>query len=221
MQTSSPTAPTTATVMYLIRHGATPANEAEPFILQGKGIDLPLSPAGERQALAVADALRDRPLAAVYASGMQRARQTAMAVAFPHGLAIQSIEPLHECDVGLWEGLDWVTIGRQYPTEQARFLENPAMHGHPEGESYTDVWRRVEPIFELLLRKHAGESFAVVAHNVVNRVFLASLMGIDLAVSSKLRQTNGGLSVIRRAGTETQVLCFNSVLHLDVLPRRT
>ncbi|MCA9235641.1 MAG: histidine phosphatase family protein, partial [Planctomycetales bacterium] len=42
-------------VMYLVRHGATAANDSGR--LQGRGIDLPLSPGGCEQIAVTADAL--------------------------------------------------------------------------------------------------------------------------------------------------------------------
>ena len=50
------------TLLYLVRHGATPANEQRPYVLQGRGIDTSLSDTGQQQAAAVAEFLADRPL---------------------------------------------------------------------------------------------------------------------------------------------------------------
>src|SRR6185436_9392478 len=105
-----PKAGTDVTWLYLVRHGATEANERVPYILQGSAIDLPLSAAGERQAQAVADFLPQFPIRRVYSSGMVRARQTAARIAQRLGVEPDVVLELHECDVGLWEGLDWGTI---------------------------------------------------------------------------------------------------------------
>src|SRR5690348_16064023 len=69
------------TWVYLVRHGATEANERVPYILQGNSIDLALSGRGECQAQALATFLKRFAIARVYTSTMRRARQTAEAIA--------------------------------------------------------------------------------------------------------------------------------------------
>ncbi|MBI3865414.1 MAG: histidine phosphatase family protein, partial [Planctomycetia bacterium] len=151
---------TDVTWLYLIRHGATEANERVPYILQGNGIDLPLSAAGEKQADAVAGFLPQFPIRHVYSSGMLRARQTAGKIARRLNLDSAVVPELHECDVGQWEGLDWGTIRERHPREHALFVENPAENPYLGGESYGDVLKRVRPVLERLLSAHAGESIA-------------------------------------------------------------
>src|SRR5260221_14744168 len=90
------------TWLYLVRHGATEANERVPPILQGNGMDLALSPEGTRQAEAVAAFLKRFPIRCVYTSALLRARQTAAAIAAPLGLEPEVAADLQECNVGLW-----------------------------------------------------------------------------------------------------------------------
>jgi broad specificity phosphatase PhoE len=202
------------TWLYLVRHGATEANERIPYILQGNAIDLPLSPAGEGQARAVAGFLRHFPIRRVFSSSMIRARQTAEAIAGELGVAVSVAADLQECNVGAWEGLDWETIRKRYPDEHRRFVENPAETPYLGGESYADALRRARPVIARLLESHAGESLAVVAHNVVNRAFLADLMGLDLRLAPKLVQGNGCVNLIRRQAGRTELVTMNAVFHL-------
>ncbi len=190
------------TWLYLVRHGATEANERVPYILQGHAIDLALSPAGERQAAAVAGFLGKFPITHVNSSTMVRARQTADAIAGALGLANTPVADLQECDVGAWEGLDWQTIRERFPVEHARFVENPGITPYLGGESYEDVLRRVKPILENLLARHVGERIAVVVHNVVNRSFLADLLGLDLRLAPKIAQETAA-SISSAAGTRS------------------
>lgn len=206
------------TFLYLVRHGATAANENIPFILQGDGIDLPLSPRGEEQATAVGKLLSREPVVQVYSSHMLRARQTAAAIAGPHRLEVQPLDHLQECNVGAWEGLDWHAIQRDYPEEHRRFMQDPGEHASPGGESYRDVLQRVEPVLSGLLRQHAGERIVVVGHTVVNRVYLAHLLGVDLRLSMSVRQSNGGVNVIRSYHGQLTVMSVNSVFHLPEMP---
>jgi broad specificity phosphatase PhoE len=205
------------TRLYLVRHGATDANERVPYILQGNAIDLPLSRAGEDQARAVARFLRQFPIRQVYHSSMMRARQTAETIALELGVAATVAADLQECNVGVWEGLDWETIRARYPEEHRRFVENPAQTAYLAGESYHDVLRRAKPVIESLLDENAGREIAVVAHNVVNRAILADLMGLELRLAPKIAQGNGCVNLIHRRGGHVELVTLNSLFHIGSL----
>src|SRR5207247_4161891 len=166
------------TILYLIRHAATEANLARPARLQGRRHNPPLARIGIRQAEATRDFLAIRPIDHCYSSPLLRAVQTAAIVTAPHGLSPQPVETLTECDVGRWEGMDWQSIRYLDAETYQRFMMNPAEHGYPGGESFADVYRRVAPCLDELLRIHAGAGILVVAHHVVNRTYLASLLGL-------------------------------------------
>ncbi|WZO96458.1 histidine phosphatase family protein [Isosphaeraceae bacterium EP7] len=206
------------TVVYLIRHGATAVNREIPNRLQGKGIDLPLDPIGREQAARAAEALASHPLRAVYASPMLRALETASIVAVPHGLAPIPVEDIIEADVGRWEGLTWAEASAQDPEQHDQFHANPGTVPYPGGESFQDVQRRSVPALAALAASHAGERIAVIAHNVVNRAVLASLLGLPIDLARALRQSNCGINVLHyhRAG-RVELFAMNACLHLEGL----
>ena len=203
------------TLLYLVRHGATPANEQRPYVLQGHGIDTSLSDTGRKQATAVAGFLATRPVDVVLTSPMKRARETARLIARPHQRDVGVLETITECDVGHWEGRDWDSIMRDDPDAYQRFMEDPSRNGYPEGESYGDVLERVGPVLDDVLRQYRGQSVVVVAHNIVNRVYVARLMGWPLAQAREIRQDNTGINVIRGRDDETTLISFNVRFHLD------
>jgi broad specificity phosphatase PhoE len=204
-----------STFVLLIRHGATDANELRPYILQGHGIDQPLSAAGRRQAEAVARFLEAVPLAAVYASHLKRALETADRIASRHELTVTACTELREVNVGAWEGLDWETIARRHPEEYARFMENPGEQPYLGGESYRDVGARARPRIEELARNHRGETIAVVAHNVVNRALLAPWLGIEMRHAKDIPQINTGVNLLKVTDQQTKVVMLNSLTHLE------
>jgi broad specificity phosphatase PhoE len=204
----------TATQLLLVRHGTTEANVRVPYILQGSSIDLPLNDNGRRQARQVADFLADRPIKSVYSSPLQRAAETAAAIAERHALSVTRIPEITECHVGVWEGKDWDTIAREDPEAYRRFHDDPAMHPYLGGESYTDVLRRALPAFERLLQQHVGETIVVVAHNIVNRAFAAHLLGLELRKAKTLAQDNCCVNVIHHTDGKSTLLTMNSVFHL-------
>ena len=200
------------TLLYLIRHGATLQNEQRPVVLQGNGINGPLSPRGEQQAKEVGEELKEFPLAAVYSSPMLRARQTAQAIAEHHRLDIETIPDIHEVSVGSWEGKTWTEIMESDREYYDRFMSDPSCP-YRDGESFQNVLKRVQPKFAELIERHAGQAIAVVAHNVVNRVYLASLLHGHLERSRKILQSNCCVNLIRHR-EKPEVVTVNSVLHL-------
>jgi broad specificity phosphatase PhoE len=203
------------TTLYLLRHGATEANLARPARLQGRRHDPPLARLGTRQAEATRDFLAVRAIDHCYCSPLLRAVQTAAIVAAPHGLTPQPLEALTECDVGRWEGLDWPSIRYLDADAYWRFMTSPGEFGYPGGESFADVARRVTPSLDELLSTHAGEAVLVVAHHVVNRTYLAGLLGLTPNQARQVTLDNCGISVVVRDGEETSVATLNAAFHLQ------
>ena len=104
------------TEILLIRHGETDWNVDKR--LQGH-IDIALNAEGLRQAAALGAVLADEPLDAVFASDLQRARDTAQAVAAPQALPVQIAPTLRERCYGAFEGLRHVEIAQRYPQDYA------------------------------------------------------------------------------------------------------
>lgn len=206
------------TTAYLVRHGATSANERQPFVLQGDAIDLPLNENGLRQAQDLGRFFASRGLRAAYSSQMLRARQTVEAIAAEAELVPTALPGLQECNVGVWEGLDWDTIRARHPEACQAFLTDPAVHPMLGGESYQHVLERVLPVWNGLVARHAGEAFVLVTHNVVNRVLLASLLGLELRQGALLRQRNGCVNLIEIVGDKPHVITVNSAFHLTDPP---
>ena len=203
------------TVLYLLRHAATEANLARPPRLQGRRQDPPLARLGVRQAEATRDFLAVRPFDHCYCSPLVRAVQTAGILAAPHGLSPRPVEGLTECDIGRWEGLDWQIIRAQDPEAYHRFMADPAAHGYPGGESFADVYVRAAQALEGLLELHRGQAVLVVSHHVVNRTYLAGLLGLAPGQARQVTLDNCGISVVVRDGAQTLVCTLNAAFHLQ------
>ncbi|TWT41551.1 histidine phosphatase family protein [Botrimarina hoheduenensis] len=201
-------------VLYLVRHGATPPNLVSPPIIQGAGIDEPLAPLGRAQADRVGASLSGVGLSAVYSSPLQRALETAQAIAAPHALRVEPIAALKEVEVGHWQGLDWDVIRRDDPDGYARFHSNPAINGYPGGETLQGLLDRVAPALEALMARHLGQQIAAVAHSVVNRVYMGALVGVPLQNVYPLRQDNCCVNVVRWRNGAAQCVTINAVHHL-------
>ncbi|HEX3268847.1 MAG TPA: histidine phosphatase family protein [Gaiellaceae bacterium] len=147
------------TTILLARHGETDWNRANRF--QGHA-DPPLNEAGRAQAAELARVLADESLAAVYASPLRRAFETAEIASAPHGLEPVPVEGLREVDVGSWEGLTRVEVERRFPEQYARWLDYG--QGWADGETYEEMGLRVIAALFELTAAHDGERILAVSH---------------------------------------------------------
>jgi broad specificity phosphatase PhoE len=201
--------------LYLLRHGATANNEADPPRIQGSRSDVPLSPRGEDQARRAAEFLSACRLDAVYSSPLLRARRTAEVVAARHGLTVERNDGLTEIDCGEWEGLTWAEVEARHPDEFRAFAADPVETCYLGGENLRTIQQRVAPLIERLLRQNLGRTVAAVAHNMVNRCYLAHLLHVPLADYRRITQDNCGITVFRYRQSEARAVTINSVWHLD------
>src|SRR5574338_121077 len=107
--------------LLLIRHGQTDWNVEGRW--QGH-LDEPLNAAGVKQAQALGDYLRERPISAVYSSDLGRARVTAERIAEPHGLSVNTDARWREQNLGVFQGLTTSEINGKYPDEMRQLREN-------------------------------------------------------------------------------------------------
>jgi broad specificity phosphatase PhoE len=158
--------------VHLARHGRTHYN-AEPRF-QGQ-LDNPLDDTGRAQARALADVVARREWAALYASPLARAAETAAIVAERIGL-----QPVHdrrfaETDAGDWTDRPFAEIDAEDPEGLARFLSHDPTWRFPGGESFEEQRERVRAALEDV---QAGPLPAlVVCHGMTIRVALAALHG--------------------------------------------
>jgi broad specificity phosphatase PhoE len=202
------------TTLYLVRHGATEANLARPPLLQGRRLDLPLTPFGLAQAQVTRGTFAGVALADCFTSPLRRAVDTAAIIAGPHGLTPRLVDALTECDGGQWEGLSWEAIHERWPVEYQRFHVDPWSNGYLGGESLRDVHARSAPVLDALLAGHEGQSILVVSHHVVLRAYLAGLLGLPPAQARRVTLDNASVSIVIRDGGVTRVERINDVGHL-------
>lgn len=158
--------------VWLMRHAET----STPAVFHGAESDVGLSDLGRRQAQAAAEWLRDLAPTAVVSSGMRRAADTAAPIAAACGVP-HLVEPgLHERRVGQLCGLSFsMTDGPWADTIREWAAGNSAYTSHG-AESYDDVAVRVREAWERVVAAHPGGRVVVVAHGVVCKVLLLTLL---------------------------------------------
>lgn len=186
------------TSILLARHGETDWNRANRF--QGHA-DPPLNPAGREQARALAEALADEPLGAVYTSPLRRAAETAEIVAAAHGLQADPVDGLREVDVGSWEGLTRCDLEQRQPEQFRRWLIEHEQ-GWEDGETYEEMGRRAVAALLVLAERHHGERILAITHGGPIRAAIAAAEGITHAEARRRGPPIGNCFLARFAAED-------------------
>jgi alpha-ribazole phosphatase len=202
------------TVIYLIRHGRTAWNVEEVF--RGR-TDMPLDDQGRRQADAVAGALADEPVTAVYSSPLQRAVLTAAPVASAHGVETQLDDRLTDLHFGEWEGKRLTEVRERWPDLFAQWERDPGSVTFPGGESLAMVRERALAAMDEIAARHKAQAAVIVSHRVVTKVLLCAVLGLDDSHFWQIRQDTACINRIERLPETWVVASMNDVCHLRAL----
>lgn len=183
--------PDHVTRLLVIRHGETAWNTESR--IQGH-IDIPLNDKGRWQAQRVAQALADEELDAIYSSDLQRARDTALAIARVKGLPLNQDVNLRERHFGRFEGKTQGEVAAQWPQEAQRWRDRDPSYGPEGGETLQSFYDRSLEALMRLARRHPGQSIAVVAHGGVLDCFYRAANGMALNVPRSWKITNASIN---------------------------
>jgi probable phosphomutase (TIGR03848 family) len=190
----------------LVRHGQTPTTGTT---LPGRAPGLHLADKGREQAERAAARIAELDkVAAVYASPLERTRETAAPIAKALGLRVRSERGLLECDFGDWTGRklkdlsklpEWRTV-QQYPSG-FRF---------PRGESFTEMQVRMTSTLARRAERHRGETIVAVSHADPIKAALAHALGTHLDLFQRIVVSPCSVSVVWYGAGGPVVLTSNS-----------
>jgi probable phosphoglycerate mutase len=167
----------------LVRHGETEWSRAGRHT--GR-TDLPLTPAGRRQAELLAGRLAGRSFARVLASPLRRALDTCRLAGLDGAVEVRG--EIVEWDYGAYEGRTTADIRAERPGWSLW------RDGAPAGETAAEVGARVDPVVAEL--RSAGRDAAVFAHGHVLRVAAARWLGLPAAEGRLFALATATLSVL-------------------------
>lgn len=177
--------------VYLLRHGETAWN-ADNNRYCGRS-DIGLTETGIKQAQAVREQLKSVSFDAVFSSPLQRAYATAEIAS---GRLVKKDERLIEADFGQWEGRTKEQFIRENAESWNSWMENPAeTKAGTTGETAMEIVTRVDEFFKELASRYQTGNFLVVAHNGVNRLYMAYKLGMPLKNYRQLVQLNSAITV--------------------------
>jgi len=195
------------TTLLLIRHGA---NDWVHGRLAGRIPGIHLNEEGRQQAAAVAGRLAEVPLAAVYASPLDRTMETATYVVANRELTIVPVDDLREVDYGEWQGAELKVLyehalwpGVQHYPSGTRF---------PGGETLGEAQMRMVKALDAIRQRHTEhEVIAVVSHADLIKLACAYYVGMHLDLFQRLEIATCSVTSFRFTKAGPRLLGLNDV----------
>ncbi|MCP3992970.1 MAG: MSMEG_4193 family putative phosphomutase [Actinomycetia bacterium] len=204
MARSSARKPTT---VLLVRHGKTPTTGQ---VLPGRAKGLDLSEEGMAQAERAAERIAKlRRIKAVYASPLERTKQTAAPIAKTLGLRVRSNRGLLEADFGAWTGRKLSDLMKLADWEQVQ--RYPSGFRFPDGESFSEMQQRICGTLQKLVAAHAGQTIVIVSHADPIKAIIAQAMGTHLDLFQRIVVGPCSISAIVYTPGGPVVLAVNSM----------
>jgi probable phosphoglycerate mutase len=200
------TPPPASTLVLLVRHGLTPTTGK---LLPGRAPGLHLAEAGREQARAVAERIAALSrVDAVYASPLERARETAAPIAAARHLKVKIDKGLLECDFGEWTGAELKQLMKlpEWQTVQRA----PSTFTFPGGESFTAMQNRIVGAIDRIRAAHPGGVVVCVSHADPIKAAVAHAMGTHIDLFQRIVISTCSVSAIAFHGGGPVVLTVNS-----------
>ncbi len=198
-------------LIFFVRHGLTEWNAQRRF--QGT-CDIPLNDAGLAQAQAAAERCAQLSIERVYHSRLQRAAQTAQAVAGACHAPLIPEAGFNEVCMGDFQGLTRELAQQRYPEGFVAYFADQANVAPPNGESLTDLQQRALTALDRVEKDAQGcARIAVVSHGALLKTLLSAIAGIPLASFGQFDVSNGSISVIESVTGKRRLITLNDMSH--------
>jgi probable phosphomutase (TIGR03848 family) len=199
-------APPSSTLFLLVRHGLTPTTGK---VLPGRAPGLHLADAGQAQASAAAERIAAlQRVDAVYASPLERARETAAPIAKAKGLKVHVDKGLLECDFGEWTGAELKKLMKL--PEWGTVIRAPSTFRFPGGESFTEMQLRIVSAIDRLRAAHEGGVVVCVSHADPIKAAVAHAMGTHIDLFQRIVISPCSVTAIAYSPGGPVVLTVNS-----------
>jgi len=198
--------PPPPTLVLLVRHGSTPTTGK---LLPGRAPGLHLADTGKAQADAVAERIATLPkVAAVYASPLERTRETAAPIAKRLGHKVAAERGLLECDFGEWTGQELKNLMKL--PEWSTVQRYPSGFRFPGGESFPEMQGRIVGTMAKLRERHPGETVVAVSHADPIKAAVAEAVGTPLDLFQRIVVSPCSVTAIAYSSGGPVVLAVNS-----------
>lgn len=191
--------------LLLIRHGEN--DYLKKHKLPGRLPGVHLNAEGRAQAEALRDALKDAPIAAIYSSPLERARETAAPLARAKRMKVKVEPGLLETDIGAWAGRSHLLLGK---TRDWQLVQNsPSRFRFPDGESFLETQVRMAAAIERMQARHPRGLVVCFSHGDPIKLAIAHLIGLPLDCFQRLGMDTGAASLLAVSDSGARLLWHN------------
>jgi broad specificity phosphatase PhoE len=207
-----------AAELHVVRHAdAVPASD-DAFAVYDDYEAHPLSERGRAQAGALGERFADLNLAAVYASPIRRARETAEAIASAAGVGIEDEHGVREIAIGAIDDARAMTMRARLEWLAMVAMRDGSWTGIPGTEPSHEVRARMLRALDAIAARHPGRRVAVVSHAGAINAALGAIM--ETAHDFVFPLANASVCVIRIGGGRRLLMSANETSHLAAVPAR-
>jgi probable phosphoglycerate mutase len=203
------------TTLLLVRHGQA---ETTGRLLSGWTPGVHLAESGRRQAEGLVERLRGVKVDAMYASPLERCRETAAPLERDRGLRATVRKDLGEIGFGSWTGQPLARLSKNRLWSRVQFL--PSRMRFPEGESFAEAQARAVAALETIAGDHPKGRVAVFSHADLIRLVLAHYLGVHLDLFQRIAIDTASVSVVHLGEGMPMVLKVNDTGDLGALRER-
>ena len=203
----------------LVRHGETEWNATGQY--QGQ-TDIPLSETGRAQAAALGKRFETIHVDAVYSSPLQRAYDTARAIAEPKGLPIQKVEGFKELNFGEWDGQTKEELTERFGEPFVRYRIEPFHYPMPGEKSLSRARLRIGAALEDIKERYrdTDKTVVIAAHGGILKLAIFHLLDMGSRLYRCIELDNTSLTVIDLEEDRCTLRVLNDSHHLDGLRGR-
>jgi broad specificity phosphatase PhoE len=202
--------------LILVRHGETEWNRQSRIIGH---TEIALNETGRKQAALLAHALRNEKVSAIYASPLQRTRETAAEISSVLGVKVEFDDALKEIAAGDIDGLTFEEVAERYGDFFKQWMKGDPSLCLPGGESFTDLRNRAWPAVQRIVGKHPDGDVILVSHTLAIMSIVASALDMNVADFRRIRLNVASISILEFKDRNVSLLLFNDTCHWNGLER--
>ena len=192
-------------IFYLVRHGS---NDVLGKALAARLPNVNLNAQGREEARRTAEALRNKGITRVISSPLERAYQTAGALAERIGVKVEIDEDMHEISFGDWSGKSMAEL--EALPEWKSFNAYRSEIRIPNGETMLEAQSRVIRSIQRLRKEEPDGTFAIFSHGDPLKMVIGYYLGMPLdLIFSRIEISPGAYSVLRLEEWGPLVLAVN------------
>ena len=193
------------TLVLLVRHGRTPTTGK---VLPGRAPGLHLAESGQSEAKRAAERISEiGRVAAIYASPLERARETAAPIAKALKQTTRIHKGLLECDFGDWTGAALQRLMKK--PEWTTVQKAPSTFRFPNGESFLEMQTRMVSALDDIRSRHPGKVVVCVSHVDPIKAAVAHAMGTHIDLFQRIVISTCSITAIQYSQAGPVVLGVN------------